>query len=393
MYSSSFARTHAHKSSQYIRSCKTSDCSSPPSPSPFVLVLSQHTVLLLAVLSFRIHSIFSPLFVLFQFLCNVSVFGSLVHLRLYRAESERARANGFHAGPFCAASLGLRLELWLRLYCTLHLLSRLFCPGCPNPSLLPRPVRTSFPLSFHHLNPSQHLIMLALRNTLRTTTTTFIRNATTLAASELPKSAPHEGVPFSAPPEDKTVGLLGQVFLPDMEKIEFVKVEGIKIVSTPFAGGVSAVRAREARGEEERLRHSVEEEGRKSRAVVRTDACACERDASEELVSSARAVIQPRHRPVAAFARRAPKGEGCVFARCRLNVFQKTCNDSSTVNRCDLFVFDAGWGTAFQCRRVARGRRFAASVVLVRSLHSTSTLTDPHYFLHGLPCPFSHTVR
>ena len=69
----------------------------------------------------------------------------------------------------------------------------------------------------------------------------------TAAASHLPKAAPWQGTPFTAPPGDSTRGELGQVFIPDMERIEAVPEQAIQIVSwscTAWAG----LRGRESGG-------------------------------------------------------------------------------------------------------------------------------------------------
>ncbi|KAM0755362.1 hypothetical protein T439DRAFT_330589 [Meredithblackwellia eburnea MCA 4105] len=41
------------------------------------------------------------------------------------------------------------------------------------------------------------------------------RSYATKVADSIPKAAPHDGIKYSAKPEDSTVGELGQVFLPD----------------------------------------------------------------------------------------------------------------------------------------------------------------------------------
>ncbi|KDE07718.1 hypothetical protein MVLG_01992 [Microbotryum lychnidis-dioicae p1A1 Lamole] len=47
------------------------------------------------------------------------------------------------------------------------------------------------------------------------------------------KVAPHDGVPFAAPPRDEMKGELGQVFLPDMASIEYVAPAPIQIPGEP----------------------------------------------------------------------------------------------------------------------------------------------------------------
>ncbi|SCV73527.1 BQ2448_7453 [Microbotryum intermedium] len=47
------------------------------------------------------------------------------------------------------------------------------------------------------------------------------------------KVAPHDGVPFAAPPRDETKGQLGQVFLPNMAQIEYVAPAPIQIPGEP----------------------------------------------------------------------------------------------------------------------------------------------------------------
>lgn len=64
-----------------------------------------------------------------------------------------------------------------------------------------------------------------------TATATPTAGTPTPAAADLPKQAPFDGVPFTAPPRDDTKGQLGQVFLPDMYAIEPFPEEQVIIVS------------------------------------------------------------------------------------------------------------------------------------------------------------------
>lgn len=72
----------------------------------------------------------------------------------------------------------------------------------------------------------------SLRRFAATTVSSTPGVTPTAAAAQLPKSAPFQGRPWTAPPQDQTVGELGQVFIPDMNKIEFVKEQEVQIVSS-----------------------------------------------------------------------------------------------------------------------------------------------------------------
>ncbi|CEQ39822.1 SPOSA6832_01376 [Sporobolomyces salmonicolor] len=73
--------------------------------------------------------------------------------------------------------------------------------------------------------------MLALR--LRTAATPLVRLASTARPSPAPKKAPHDKIPFTAPPVDTTKGELAQVYLPDMAPLEQERTVEIKIPSAP----------------------------------------------------------------------------------------------------------------------------------------------------------------
>ncbi|GAA5879140.1 hypothetical protein JCM1840_006206 [Sporobolomyces johnsonii] len=73
--------------------------------------------------------------------------------------------------------------------------------------------------------------MLAVR--LRTATPPLVRLASTARPSPAPKKAPHDKIPFTAPPVDTTKGKLAQVYLPDMAPLEQVRTVAIKIPSAP----------------------------------------------------------------------------------------------------------------------------------------------------------------
>ena len=95
-------------------------------------------------------------------------------------------------------------------------------------------------------------LRLASRTFARFASTTSVGGTPpqpTPAAAQLPKVAPHEGVPFSAPPVDVTKGELGQIHLPDMERIEFVQQEQVKIVSAGSLGSDEMTRVGRGRAE------------------------------------------------------------------------------------------------------------------------------------------------
>ncbi|KAK4053002.1 hypothetical protein OIO90_004126 [Microbotryomycetes sp. JL221] len=57
--------------------------------------------------------------------------------------------------------------------------------------------------------------------------------ATEPTVKDVPRPAPHDSVPFKAPPVDTTQGQLGQVFMPDMDAIEPIVESQTRIPADP----------------------------------------------------------------------------------------------------------------------------------------------------------------
>lgn len=84
--------------------------------------------------------------------------------------------------------------------------------------------------------------MFALRLARLAPSTTRLVHTTPLRlaqAHDVPVAAPHQGIPFEAPPTEDLKGkAVGQVDLPDMAAIERVAEEAAKIVRRcPLEGG------------------------------------------------------------------------------------------------------------------------------------------------------------
>lgn len=106
-------------------------------------------------------------------------------------------------------------------------------------STLPTTPNLSFSLSLH-LHSRQTRSNMVLRH-LDLAVRPALRAASTAATR--PRLPPFEGVAFAAPPSPSVTGLLAQVYLPDMQRIEYTEPAPVLIVSlllptSSFSSGV-----------------------------------------------------------------------------------------------------------------------------------------------------------